>query len=105
MASYNLTRTVTGHNINSVRKLHPGFQVAKVVVAKSRADRWAEAQAELEQGKSIAEELRDELREWLDGLPDNLQNGDKAGELDEAIGALDEVVDLEIPDVDFPGMY
>lgn len=40
-------------------------------------------------GISDLEELRDELQNWLDSLPENLQQGSKADELNEAIDELD----------------
>ena len=36
--------------------------------------------------KRRSKELRDELQSWRDNLPENLQYGEKAGELDEAMG-------------------
>lgn len=48
---------------------------------------------ELEDARSQGEELRDELQEWRDNLPDNLQNGSKADDLDSAIAELDPFVD------------
>lgn len=50
--------------------------------------------------QSGAEELRDELQEWFDNMPENLQNGSKAEEIQEAIDALEDVInaDITIPD-------
>jgi DNA repair exonuclease SbcCD ATPase subunit len=56
---------------------------------KSRADRYSDAQGNVSQAKSDAEDLRDELQNWRDGLPENLSNGSKAEQLDEAISNLD----------------
>lgn len=42
--------------------------------------------------------LRDELQGWLDGIPDNLQDGSKAEQLNDAIGGLEEACDDE-PDL------
>ena len=42
---------------------------------------------------SIAEELRDELQEWYDNLPENFQNGSKGEALQEAIYNLEEFID------------
>lgn len=36
----------------------------------------------VESAKSCLQELLDELQEWYDSLPENLQGGDKAGELE-----------------------
>lgn len=54
---------------------------------------------------------RDELQDWLDNLPENLQSGSKADELDEAISSLDDVInDIDnainnAENVNFPGMF
>lgn len=42
------------------------------------------------------ESLRDELQEWLDGIPESLQNGQKSDDLQTAIDTLD---NLQAPDV------
>ena len=85
------------------------IDVSKKEQATSRAERFGEAMSALEDAKSIAEELRDELQEWRDGLPENLQNGSKADELDEAIGELEEFIsnveNCEGNEPSFPGMY
>lgn len=51
--------------------------------------------------QSDTEELRDELQEWYDNLPENFQNGDKGSQLQEAIGYLDDAANsMEEPDLD-----
>lgn len=52
--------------------------------------RKASIQGAIEEARDEAESLRDELQEWLDGLPENLQDGQKAQELQEAIDYLEE---------------
>lgn len=44
----------------------------------------------VEGARSVAEELRDELQDWLDNLPENLQDGQKGQDLQEAIDYLEE---------------
>jgi len=44
----------------------------------------------IEEALSVAEELRDELENWKDSLPENLQSGSKADEIQEAIDMLEE---------------
>lgn len=44
------------------------------------------------------EELKDELQEWLDNMPESLRNGSKADELQEAIDTIDGVSEIDIPD-------
>jgi chromosome segregation ATPase len=43
-------------------------------------------------------ELKEELESWRDNLPENLQNGSKADELNEAIDAIDGVSEIDVPD-------
>lgn len=43
-------------------------------------------------------ELKDELQNWLDNIPENLQNGSKADELREAIDAIEGVSEITVPD-------
>jgi uncharacterized phage infection (PIP) family protein YhgE len=44
----------------------------------------------VDDAKQNAEELSEELQNWLDNLPENLQSGSKAEELEEAISNLEE---------------
>lgn len=75
---------------------------------ESRQERFAEATGLIEEGKAEVESLRDELQEWKDGMPENLQNGSKAEEIDEAITQLEEVIDkaeeISGTEVNFPAM-
>lgn len=48
-------------------------------------------------GMSGIEELRDELQEWYDNLPDSLQNGVKGDTLQCSIDALSNVDSLSVP--------
>jgi len=77
---------------------------------KSRATRLADT---LDMTEKIAdvEQLREELEEWLDNLPENLQSSNKAEMLQEAIDNLENIgEELENiqelqHDVEFPGMF
>lgn len=75
----------------------------------SRAKRFEEAQANVALAKEEAENLRDELNEWKDNMPENLQGGQKYSDLEEAVSQLDEYIDnletAEGAEVEFPGMY
>jgi vacuolar-type H+-ATPase subunit E/Vma4 len=74
---------------------------------KARADRFNDAQGLITEGKNIIEELREELQSWLDNMPENLQGGSKADELQTAIDELESVImsleEVEGVSVDFPG--
>ena len=77
---------------------------------KSRATRLSDT---LDMTEKIAdvEQLREELEEWLDNLPENLQSSNKADMLQEAIDNLENIrEELENiqelqHDVEFPGMF
>jgi|TARA_R100001460_G_scaffold21590_2_gene44039 predicted DNA-binding protein len=77
---------------------------------KSRATRLADT---LDMTEKIAdvEQLKEELEEWLDNLPENLQSSNKAEMLQEAIDNLENIgEELENiqelqHDVEFPGMF
>lgn len=76
---------------------------------KSRADRFSDAQGLVSEAHSQFEELRDELQNWLDNLPENLQSSQKADDLNAAIDELDNLIsscdEIEGADVEFPGMF
>jgi len=44
------------------------------------------------------EELKDELQNWLDNMPENMQQGSKADQLNEAIDAIECVSSIDVPD-------
>ena len=84
------------------------FEVEKDDVPASRADRLALA---IQGAQSDVEQLKQELESWKENLPENLQDGQKAQELDSAIEQLDEVVNAldeastAADSVEFPGMF
>lgn len=75
----------------------------------SRRERFEHVQSLVADALAQTEELKGELEEWKDNLPENLQNGSKADELDEAIQNLDEMIDAlntaEGVEVNFPGAF
>ena len=75
----------------------------------TRPKRFIEAQAKISDAKNEFESLRDELQEWKDNLPENLQNSSKADALQTAIDELEQLAgeldDVENADVEFPSMY
>jgi len=75
----------------------------------SRRKRLEEALSDLSDCMSEVECLRDELQEWLDNMPENLQGGAKADELENAISQLDEIYEkleeAQGEEVEFPSMF
>lgn len=76
---------------------------------KSRATRYVEIKESVSNSLSSAEDLKQELESWLENIPDNLQNSEKAEQLQSAIDELDnfintlsEAVEIE---VEFPTMF
>lgn len=61
-------------------------------VLKTKFDCESSIASIVENALSEAETLRDELQDWLDGMPENMQGGQKAEELEEAISALENVI-------------
>lgn len=76
---------------------------------KSRAERLAVAESLADEAKGIVEELKDEMEQWRDGTPENLQGGDKYSSVSDCCDALEEIHSsiegLDFSSVDFPGMF
>lgn len=112
MATYKIEATVAGERIEGVRAkakevFGDGVTLVERVKPESRADRFAEAESLASSALSIVEELKDEMESWYDSIPENLQGGDKASEVEQAKAALEEIQStLEQVEwsVDFPSM-
>jgi len=95
----------------SPSKLTQSYGINKIMKHQSRSQRLSEALENIAATKTEVELLRDELQEWLDNMPENLQESMKASELEEAITTLEEIIgeceELEgrEGDVMFPSMY
>jgi len=74
----------------------------------SRADRFETAKGKIIEAKEEMEALKEELQNWLDNMPENLQSSSKAETLQEAIDELENITenleDVESTEVTFPGM-
>jgi seryl-tRNA synthetase len=113
MARYKII--IDGNNIKAVqkkiKKAFPGqeVQIEKVRVISSRPDRFAEAEEAWENAKSIVEELKGEMEEWHENIPENLQDSSKANEVQECIDALEEISnsleEMDFSNVSFPSMF
>lgn len=119
MAEYRITATADDTNINAIRKKmaevakirggEAGIQVEKVERNPSRADRLSRAESKLDDAKGILQDLKEEMENWRDSIPDNLQGGDKYSEIEECISALEDILSGTVEDADFgsvsfPGM-
>lgn len=114
MAQYRVTMTIDGTRLDSVRKkliekfgeINPS--VVKIETNQSRADRLGEAESSVEDSKSIVSELCEEMQSWFDSIPENLQGGSKADEVQEAIDSLQQISDdlenIDFGNVSFPSM-
>lgn len=83
--------------------------VTDVTPPESRVDRFANVVSALEDCYADVEVLKSELEDWLGNLPENLQDGDKAQELEAAIEALGEMADeietAKDREVEFPAAF
>lgn len=84
-------------------------KIVRVKEGKSRASRLAKAEASAEEAKSVVEELYEEMEQWRDSIPENLQSGGKYSEVEECCDALDTIKqafdEMDFSGVQFPGMY
>lgn len=115
MASYLVKVRVNASSIIAVRKALQvlGSDVSPAVIEKiekspSRSDRFDGAISDVADARAEMESLKEELEEWKNNLPESLQSGSKADELDDAINQLDEAIraceEVEGHSVDFPSM-
>jgi hypothetical protein len=119
MARFKLeVRAVKGTRSDTIAKAIEVFRAQKGIGSVSatkmpdnptRAERLQEAAGMIDEAKSIVQELQEEMQNWYDNMPENLQNSDKASQIQEAADALDGILNsLEEADcdsVEFPGMY
>jgi hypothetical protein len=83
------------------------FSVERVSTPEGRAQRLREVEEMIKDATAEVEQLENEMQEWLDALPENLQSGQKADDIQTAIDGLQQLTqDLEATDFDiqFPGM-
>jgi len=88
-----------GDRLRSVEKVGRGF---------SRGAELAEAEKHVEAAAEIVRELKGDMEEWRDGMPENFQATQKYEEVDECASKLESLeTDLDGIDfdVDFPGMF
>lgn len=118
MARFRITISGKGLRRETIKKLTDEFakkygdgasvSVEDATPPTSRADRFSAVQSLIGDARAECEEIKDELEQWKDNLPDNLQDSEKAQQLDDAISELDTIVsnleDAEGASVEFPGM-
>ena len=75
---------------------------------ESRADRLDQAAGLVENAKQIVDDLTEELQNWHDNLPENMQDGEKASQLTDAIDSLEslssDLEGIDFSNIDFPSM-
>lgn len=117
-AQHVITLTVSGQRVDVLRRkladlFGDGVAINVTTVNRnpSRADRLADALSDLQSGQAAVAELAEELTEWRDGMPENLQESSKGEEVTTAADALEEAAQElenaigELEGVEFPGMY
>ena len=118
MATFILSGTIEARNIKSVIKhwtelitpTTPTIHVVKQTKeGTSRADRLSHAAELFDEAKSIVDELYDEISNWKENLPENLQSSQKADDLESCASALEDIQSnmdsCDFTSVEFPGMF
>jgi NurA-like 5'-3' nuclease len=113
VAQYKISGKVTSTNVETVRKLInqvlPNNQLlVEKVENQSRQARLDEAIGWIDDAKNVIDELRGEMEEWYDSIPENLRGGQKADDVDECKRALEEIYEaldnIDSSAVSFPAM-
>jgi hypothetical protein len=111
MARFTITICGKGIRIETLKRLLEKYNpmIIKYDDQMSRAERLSEAENLMQQALSIVEELKDEMQNWYDSMPENLQSSDKGSQVEEATHALEElygcIEQCDFSSVEFPGMY
>ena len=75
---------------------------------ESRETRFLKARELIDRAKVVFEDLQNELQDWLDNMPENLQESYKAEELQDTIdgldGAIDDAEEIVTTEIEFPRM-
>lgn len=112
---YSIMLSVTGSRLGAtLRKAQEAFgdkllNVEKVSKITSRADQMDEAVGMIQNAKSVCEDLKDQIENWKNNLPENFQ--DKGSQLEGCMDALEQVInsldeaESNAESVEFPGMY
>lgn len=118
MARWTVTISGKGIRKDAVEKLAKSLQdkygegalvrVENTSPPEGRAERFSKALDLVSEARYEFEQLRDEMQDWYDSIPENLQQGDKAAQVETAREALEECVEeaenLEGKEVEFPSM-
>lgn len=86
-------------------------ELVKRAGAMSRANRFDAAVALIGDALDGVEELKEEMQQWRDSLPENFATGDKAQEIEECITDLEHAIETienaqsDISPPTFPGMF
>jgi len=91
----------------AIKKIKNKVELGKALVKKKERKKRepkvvkviATLEGAVEDAKSEAESLKDELQSWYDNLPEQFQNGEKGSALEEAIDNLDSL-ESSLSDVD-----
>lgn len=119
MATYEIRITKKGLSSKKIAMLRDAIadqfgedasvSFTQVKTPESRLERFESAKADIEHAVEELQSLRDELQGWYDNLPENLQSGSKADELQEAIDGLESAIEQAEEavgaDVTFPSMF
>lgn len=87
----------------------PVHTIDRSKTPETRTQRLGEARDQVESARSIVEDLKGEMENWKDSIPENLQQGAKADEVQESIDALEtlnsDLENIDFDSVNFPSMF
>jgi len=109
---YEITLTAEGSSLDYLTRLAQeafgkDVGVAKVPQGYTRDEDLERAADFVEEAKKIVGELKGDLEDWKDNLPDNFRE-QKEEELDSAISELESIengLNISFDNVEFPGVY
>lgn len=115
MPKYSMRLVVDGTRLDAMQRMAKTYfgdalvSCTKVDLASSRAQRLALIEQVVADCAADVEELKEEMEEWGDSIPESLQGGGKAEEVEQAISDLEELKDnlegLDFTSVSFPSMF
>lgn len=95
--------------IEQLGDVHISKEFKKVNLTPSRAERLAEANDLKITAFDIVTGLADEMDEWFNNLPENLQSSDKASQIEETRDnlqqAADDLENVDLESIEFPGAF
>jgi hypothetical protein len=111
---YTITLTIEAHKLSAVEKkakaaFGDDVKVEKVSHHFSRSADLMLAKKKFQEGAEISADLKGQMEEWRDNMPDSLQSTDKFSEIEERVSNLEslesDLENISFDQIEFPGMF